>query len=67
VKKKAKAKKRRVRGKDWHAWTWKDTSGTYNIGRNPSDFVWWADYAPDKSNHPTDKGKWVRVKFVEVK
>ena len=55
--------KRLVRGKDWHAWAWKsDTDGLY----------WWVngyegkDLLKEENPATWDKGKWVRVKFVEV-
>ena len=54
--------KRLRRGKDWHGWAWKagkewDTPGELFYGAEP-------DKPSDK---PEPSGKWVRVKFVEVK
>lgn len=53
-----KKRKRSVRGKDWHGWAFKDDAG------------WFCHYAevtkPRETRAPTDTGKWVKVKFVEV-
>lgn len=47
--------RRRVRGRDWHAWAWKDrTLGLFFFAE------------PYREGRPTDTGKWVQVKFVEV-
>jgi len=59
---KNKPKKKLVRGKDWHAWAYKSESeGLYHwaVARKPI-----AQMDDDTRNEP---GKWVRVKFVEVK
>lgn len=60
---KKKAKKRLVRGKDWHAWAWK-AGKTWS---KPGELFWWAEpnYTRPRKR-PTESGKWVRVKFVEV-
>jgi hypothetical protein len=60
---KKKAKKRLVRGKDWHGWCYKsDSEGLYG----------WTTPDPKRieaEENPAswDSGEWVRVKFVEVK
>jgi len=55
-----KVKNKLVRGRDWHAWAWKDASKGI-----------WTHYAeprkPPNDEFPTDNGKWVKVKFVEAK
>lgn len=55
-------KKRLRRGKDWHGWAWK-------AGKKwpvPGELFYMAK--PDKPfNKLESSGKWVRVKFVEVK
>jgi hypothetical protein len=69
-KKKAK-KKRLVRGKDWHAWAWRVGKGS--VVRE-GYILHWAEPSkpagnsyPSETGKPTVTGKWVRVKFVEVK
>lgn len=64
-------KKQLQRGKDWHAWAWKHTGEGqlkgffyYAEPARPSRCVGAEIYSPVK---PSGKGKWVRVKFVEVK
>lgn len=55
-------KTRLVKGKDWHAWAWKRDRD----GKLRPDI--WGD-RPDKSTWIPKywgKGKWVRVKLVEV-
>ncbi len=53
-------KRRMKQGRDWHGWAFKaadaDTKG----------FMFWAEHSKP-NNRPTEKGKWVRVKFVEIK
>lgn len=57
-------RKRLVRGRDWHAWAWK------HLGEDSrylpyGGFIFGAEY--QRNGKPTEKGKWVRVKFVEAK
>lgn len=65
------AKKRLKRGKDWHAWAWKigpplkGDEGIY--GFTPGELCHCAEPEKPKRNPPTESGKWVKVKFVEVK
>lgn len=57
-------KKKLNQGKDWHGWAWKPGGNDFNRGEL---FHWAEPYRPRKRNGtPTEKGKWVRVKFVEV-
>lgn len=62
-----KKKKRLIQGKDYHGWVWK-AKGWPN-GEDGYVFFHWAE--PDRPKRrmgtPTEDGKWVRVKFVEVK
>lgn len=60
-------KKRLKRGKDWHGWAWKASSAD-NL--NGLHFYALADRPDTRRNDylpPTEKGKWVRVRFVEAK
>jgi len=54
--------KRLVRGKDWHAWVWKPGSAW---PRARASFYFAEPRKPSRGH--TETGKWVRVKFVEVK
>lgn len=59
---KKKTKKRLVQGRDWHAWTWKfgkswDTPGQLGCFAEPFKLA----------KMVSETGKWVRVRFVEVK
>ena len=47
-----------VRGRDWHGWAWKEGDEIFG-----DTFVQQEDY-PELIH---SLGKWVRVKFVEVK
>jgi len=47
-------------GVDWNGWAWQFPDGTFCI----LEGVFWDK---PRGNHPSIKGKWVRVKFVEVK
>ena len=53
-----KPKKKLVRGRDWHAWAWKAKDW---------GLFFYAEPNRDSNCRPTDAGKWVKVKFVEVK
>lgn len=54
--------KRHQRGKTWHAWAWK----TGKDWPKPGELFFFAK--PDRpKNKPEPSGKWVRVKFVEVR
>lgn len=53
--------KRKVRGRDWHAWAWK-AGKTWD---RPGELFFFAEPKKPK-NRPSESGKWVRVKFVEV-
>lgn len=59
-------KKRLVKGKDYHGWAWKHTGNDRMKG-----FFWYAEpHKPNKNwpdHKPSEPGKWVRVRFVEVK
>jgi len=62
-------RKRLVRGKDWHAWAWKQNKSGM-LGEYPGRFLGFAkgdkplgDFCPTGAG----TGRWVRVKFVEVK
>lgn len=57
-------RKRLVRGKDWHAWAWK--FGKDSICETDSLSFFVVD-DPKEADPPSHSGKWVRVKFVEVK
>lgn len=54
------------RGRDWHAWAWKHTGNDKLKG-----FFHYAEpYKPNmkwEDPKPSEKGKWVRVKFIEAK
>jgi hypothetical protein len=53
-------------GKKFHAWVWKHTGK----GRLRGFFYYAVPYKPGKNSEefrPSEQGKWVRVKFVEVK
>lgn len=55
---KPKRAKKLVRGRDWHAWVWKwheDGKLSHLVNNGERD------------NYRNLHGKWVRVKFVEVK
>ncbi len=55
-----KKRKRLVQGKDWHGWAYRSN---YLKG-----FIYWAEpRKPTKSPDHEPDGKWVRVKFVEVR
>lgn len=61
-------RKRLVQGKDFHGWAWKPAGDDWAPGDPDRLFHWAEHYRPRKRNGtPTEKGKWVRVKFVEVK
>jgi hypothetical protein len=59
-------KKRLVKGKDYDAWAYRHT-GKDEMTWRQGEFGHWAESIPDRINKPTSKGKWVKVKFVEVK
>ncbi len=48
-------------GKDWHGWAWKCGDDDMK-----DELFFWAESKRPTGNRPTTKGKWVRVKFVEV-
>ena len=53
--------KKLTRGKDWHGWVWKPDGGW------PDGKVFY-NILPDKAKYGSSApGRWVRVKFVEVK
>ena len=58
------AKKRKIQGRDWHGWIWKDTSG--KAGWRGAYTFYAEANKPPPSRKITESGKWVRVKFVEV-
>lgn len=61
-----KPKKRRlIQGRDWHGWVWKHLAKTDSILKY-GELMHWAEPMEPKNSHPTEKGKWIRVKFVEV-
>ena len=50
------------RGRDWHAWAWKAGS----TWPRPGELFNWAE--PKRpTTRPSETGRWVRVRFVEVK
>lgn len=63
-------RKRLVQGKDYHAWAWKAKSNDRLNGL----FFYAEPYKPagpgsrnqTHTEQPSEQGKWVRVKFVEV-
>ena len=61
--------KRLVKGKDFHGWAWKHTGNDKLRGL----FFYAEPFRPNRSwpdyidGMPSEEGKWVRVKFVEVK
>lgn len=56
-----KTNKRKVRGRDWHAWAF------YEPGRDGIGMCHWAEVDKPKDKRPSTDGRWVRVKFVRVK
>lgn len=50
------------RGRQWHAWVWKASK----TSKHPAYLAWWAVGYPSDDERPHTRGKWVRVKFVEV-
>ena len=62
-------KKRLVRGRDWHAWAWKyDCGGFFWSAAPRRQFGYTLPRQPAYWKMPADsRGRWVRVKFVEVK
>lgn len=50
-------------GKDWHGWAWKAGSEW----PCPGELFEWAENKKPKDKQPESSGKWVRVRFVEVK
>ena len=57
------AKRRRLkRGVDWHAWAWK----AGKTWPRPGELFNWAEPDKPRAKKPTETGKWVRVRFVEV-
>ena len=63
VEKATKKKGRKMQGRDWHGWAWK----TGHTLKKPGELFHWAE--PDRpavDNRPSESGKWVRVRFVEV-
>lgn len=62
---KVKKRKRLLRGRDWDGYAFKFPE--YE-GQPESQWVFchWAEIEKPAGPHPTDDGKWVRVKFVEV-
>lgn len=71
TKKKTTKKRRLVQGRDYHGWAWKAESDDRLNGL----FFWAEPHKPRPDVHaevyspvkPSEKGKWVRVKFVEAK
>ncbi len=61
-----KKRKRMIRGRDWHGYAFKFPA---KEGQPESKWVFcqWAEVNKPPSKHPTNDGKWVKVKFVEVK
>ena len=49
------------RGTDWHAWAWKP------MGEWPNRKLFWFAEGTKPDRRATESGRWVRVKFVEVK
>lgn len=61
-----KKKKRLAQGNDWHGWAWK----ARGFMADGSDCLFhWAEPARPRARNgkPSENGKWVRVKFVEVR
>jgi hypothetical protein len=57
-------RKRLKRGRDWHAWAWLAKGDEWRRG-GTDGFMHFAE--PQKVRpHPTERGQWVRVKFVPV-
>jgi hypothetical protein len=56
---------RLVQGHDYHGWAWKEPTWD---GESNVLFFWAEPYRPKRRNgRPTPDGKWVRVRFVEVR
>lgn len=63
---KEKKVRRLKQGRDYHAWAWKHTGND----RLKGFFHFSEPFKPNKqweNPKPSEKGKWVRVKFVEVR
>ena len=56
---------KKKRGKDWHAWAWKHTGENDSVIKKNS-LLWFAEPQRPKRKQ-TEKGKWVKVKFSEIK
>ena len=54
-------RKRLKRGRDWHAWAWRPGAAC-----DPWEFFWPTESGTKPKTKPSQGGKWVRVKFVEV-
>lgn len=59
--KKPKKRKRLIRGRDYHGWAWK--AGKTWV--KPGELFCWAETVKP-ALRPTETGRWVRVRFVEV-
>lgn len=55
-------KKRLIRGRDWHGWAWMTFSDDFEHG----ELFHFAEPLKPLDKRPTEKGRWVRVKFVLV-
>jgi hypothetical protein len=60
-----KKSKRLVQGRDFHGWAWK--ADDWHVDGRSCIFNWAEPYRPKlRQGSPTEKGRYVRVKFVEV-
>lgn len=58
--------KRLKRGRDWHGWVWRAVGKEWRQ-RGEDGLFFWAEAERPKSRQPTDRGRWVRVRFVQLR
>lgn len=58
-------RKRLKQGRDYHGWAWEGYGPEWRKGGTDGLFHFAEPKRPTKA-HPTERGRWVRVKFVKV-
>lgn len=59
-------KQQLIQGQDYHGWAWQylgDCNGDLTHG---AIFHWAEPHRPSSRSKPTNKGRWIRVKFVAI-
>jgi len=59
-------RKRLVQGRDFHGWVWEAIGREWSISGTEDCLFHWAEPSCPTNNRPTEKGRWVRVRFVKV-